>query len=164
LLGDLYFKQQAFDVALKHYIAAVDQDRNYLSVVLENVVCCFQQVPRKELRLPILANRSERNLKTASENSLVQDEYFALVHNKTIKYIEQTLEKTPTLSLLSEYLQLSLDDLGVENKKHNTRIINALTQINRKNASYKCVSCGLGVHALHWQCPSCANWSTIKPL
>ncbi|HFD32650.1 MAG TPA: tetratricopeptide repeat protein [Gammaproteobacteria bacterium] len=164
LLGDLYFKQQAFDVALKHYVAAVDQDRNYLSVVLENVVCCFQQVPQKERRLTLLANRSERNLKPATENSLVQDEHLILAHNKTIKYIEQTLEKTPTLSLLSEYLQLSLDDLGAENKKYNTKIINALTQINRKNASYKCVSCGLGVHALHWQCPSCANWSTIKPL
>jgi lipopolysaccharide biosynthesis regulator YciM len=29
---------------------------------------------------------------------------------------------------------------------------------------YKCNHCGFDAKSLHWQCPSCKNWNTVKPL
>ena len=30
--------------------------------------------------------------------------------------------------------------------------------------AYRCNRCGFGARAHHWQCPSCKNWGTIRPV
>src|SRR5690554_1178041 len=47
----------------------------------------------------------------------------------------------------------TLDDL-----KHIT------DQLLVRNPSYRCGRCGFGARSHHWQCPSCKEWGTIKPL
>ena len=37
-------------------------------------------------------------------------------------------------------------------------------QLLVRNPSYRCNRCGFGARAHHWQCPSCKEWGTIKPL
>jgi hypothetical protein len=33
-----------------------------------------------------------------------------------------------------------------------------------RNPSYRCTRCGFGARSHHWQCPSCKEWGTVKPL
>jgi lipopolysaccharide biosynthesis regulator YciM len=33
-----------------------------------------------------------------------------------------------------------------------------------RNPSYRCSRCGFGARSHHWQCPSCKEWGTVKPL
>jgi len=37
-------------------------------------------------------------------------------------------------------------------------------QLNQKRLSYLCSVCGYGSQAMHWNCPSCKTWSSIKPV
>ena len=37
-------------------------------------------------------------------------------------------------------------------------------QLLVRNPSYRCSRCGFGARSHHWQCPSCKEWGTIKPL
>ena len=37
-------------------------------------------------------------------------------------------------------------------------------QLLVRNPSYRCTRCGFGARTHHWQCPSCKEWATIKPL
>ena len=37
-------------------------------------------------------------------------------------------------------------------------------QLLVRNPSYRCTRCGFGARTHHWQCPSCKEWGTIKPL
>jgi lipopolysaccharide biosynthesis regulator YciM len=37
-------------------------------------------------------------------------------------------------------------------------------QLLVRNPSYRCTRCGFGARSHHWQCPSCKEWGTIKPL
>jgi len=32
------------------------------------------------------------------------------------------------------------------------------------NSIYRCDHCGFGGKKLHWQCPSCKQWDTTRPL
>ncbi len=29
---------------------------------------------------------------------------------------------------------------------------------------YRCSECGFGAKSMHWQCPGCRNWNTVKPI
>ena len=37
-------------------------------------------------------------------------------------------------------------------------------QLLVRNPSYRCTRCGFGARSHHWQCPSCKEWATVKPL
>src|SRR3546814_2368913 len=37
-------------------------------------------------------------------------------------------------------------------------------QLLVRNPSYRCSRCGFGARSHHWQCPSCKERGTIKPL
>ena len=37
-------------------------------------------------------------------------------------------------------------------------------QLLVRNPSYRCTRCGFGARAHHWQCPSCKEWGSVKPL
>jgi lipopolysaccharide biosynthesis regulator YciM len=38
-----------------------------------------------------------------------------------------------------------------------------LADLLRKRPGYRCTHCGFEAKTLHWQCPSCRSWGTIKP-
>ena len=41
---------------------------------------------------------------------------------------------------------------------------NITDQLLVRNPSYRCNRCGFGARSHHWQCPSCKEWGTVKPL
>ena len=43
-------------------------------------------------------------------------------------------------------------------------LVAVLNQLLVRSANYRCVNCGFVVKALHWCCPSCQQWNTIKPM
>lgn len=45
------------------------------------------------------------------------------------------------------------------------KILKQITdQLLVRSANYRCVNCGFGARAHHWQCPSCKHWGSVKPL
>ncbi|MDH3326314.1 MAG: tetratricopeptide repeat protein [Gammaproteobacteria bacterium] len=164
LLGDLSLRSYEYEAALKYYMSAIEQDRTFLSVIFENVIQCLRVIAQNENLVSISPSSLSNELPVSSEGSMMEKTELYLIQKKATKYIEHQLEKAPTLSLLGKYLLLSLDDVSLKDRKSMSVIKDSLFKINKTHASYQCVSCGLGVHALQWQCPGCSNWSTIKPL
>jgi lipopolysaccharide biosynthesis regulator YciM len=65
--------------------------------------------------------------------------------------------------------QGALIDLGLANsrpeEKDRLLVLKQLTeQLVAGTPSYRCGRCGFGARAHHWQCPSCKNWGTVKPI
>ena len=164
LLGKLFYDATDYESALKYYTAAVEIDRSFASVVFDNLIHCIQVLAQTEGIVPVLPGNLNANTPNAADVAVLDKAELFSNQKKAIKFIEQQLEKEPTFSLMGKYLLLSLDDPSLTDRKLLNKVKDALFAVNKKNATYKCVSCGLGVHALHWQCPSCSNWSTIKPL
>ena len=38
------------------------------------------------------------------------------------------------------------------------------SRFEARQALYRCNRCGFGAKAHHWQCPSCKNWGTVRPI
>jgi len=161
LLGDMSYSSLEYGKSLEFYMAAVSQDGAFLPVVFDNLICSIQLSPKTEQLVSLLPSAFTGG---SSEGMLTGHSEIPSNKNKAINYVELQLGKTPSLTLLEKYFCLLSDGSQSVERKAISQIQNALSQINKTNASYKCVSCGLGVHALQWQCPSCSSWSTIKPL
>ncbi|KIQ96132.1 lipopolysaccharide assembly protein LapB [Lysobacter sp. A03] len=78
-------------------------------------------------------------------------------------YLANELKDRPSVRGEAALMELSIaegaDPLAtLHDLKHITE------QLLVRNPSYRCNHCGFGARSHHWQCPSCKEWGTVKPL
>tara|TARA_R110001592_G_scaffold175466_3_gene414656 strand:+ start:1451 stop:2647 length:1197 start_codon:yes stop_codon:yes gene_type:complete len=82
---------------------------------------------------------------------------------KAVSFLFEYLQKVPSLAGLDRLFKL--DPL----KEYSSQdlialMISVLDVIHLDGQEYKCGSCGYTGGQLHWLCPSCKSWQTIKPV
>jgi lipopolysaccharide assembly protein B len=71
------------------------------------------------------------------------------------------LDTKPSAPVLARWLKLTKATIAPETRS----VLQAgLNQVTEQVLSHRCSVCGFGARQLHWQCPSCKGWGTIKPM
>jgi lipopolysaccharide biosynthesis regulator YciM len=78
-------------------------------------------------------------------------------------YLAQQLKDRPSVRGEAALIDLTLAEEAdpvatLHDLKHIT------DQLLVRNPSYRCSRCGFGARSHHWQCPSCKEWGSVKPL
>lgn len=84
--------------------------------------------------------------------------------SETSRFVLQHIQRQPSLRGLMYLIDLHLDHVdgkGRENLLILRGVVEALVQEKHR---YRCTSCGFMAKRMHWQCPTCHGWSTIRPL
>ena len=59
-------------------------------------------------------------------------------------------------------LEMSHGDAG---QKPHLEVLRDLTvELLSERPVYKCHHCGFPARSLHWQCPGCKHWATVRPI
>jgi lipopolysaccharide biosynthesis regulator YciM len=78
-------------------------------------------------------------------------------------YLAKELRDRPSVRGEAALIELSLAE-----QADSTATLVDLKQITDqllvRNPSYRCTRCGFGARSHHWQCPSCKEWGSVKPL
>ncbi len=84
--------------------------------------------------------------------------------NAASKHVLVYLQQQPSLSGLLYLIDLHKD--GVEPRGYaNLMILRGIVEaLLVDKQKYRCQACGFAGQQLHWQCPTCHGWSTIRPL
>jgi len=78
-------------------------------------------------------------------------------------YLAQQLKDRPSVRGEAALIDLTLaEDADPVATLHDLKHIT--DQLLVRNPSYRCSRCGFGARSHHWQCPSCKEWGTVKPL
>lgn len=80
------------------------------------------------------------------------------------RYVVDHIRKWPSLKGLLYLIDLHQD--SVEGRgRENLLILRGIIESLQVGAyQFRCVSCGFAGRKLHWQCPTCHGWSTMKPI
>jgi lipopolysaccharide biosynthesis regulator YciM len=78
-------------------------------------------------------------------------------------YLGRQLKDRPSVRGESALIDLTLAEgadpaATLHDLKHITE------QLLVRNPAYRCTRCGFGARTHHWQCPSCKEWGSVKPL
>ena len=80
-------------------------------------------------------------------------------------YLTQQLKDRPSVRGEAALIELTLADEETGDPVAALQDLKLITdQLLVRNPSYRCSRCGFGARSHHWQCPSCKEWGTIKPL
>ncbi len=79
------------------------------------------------------------------------------------KYISGEVIKHPSAPGLYALLNYYLEFSQGATKEYLLSLESVMTAVISNHPSYQCRHCGFKAKRLHWLCPSCKSWETIKP-
>jgi len=141
---------------------AVEQDPEYLPEVLpEFVEGCKNMGDQGKLRgfLEDMAARYPNRGTELYLAELIQQQHGEYAASD---YLANYISKTPSMPGLIRLVELQCSNPGLrdEHLLHNVR--NHLHRLLAERVNYQCGKCGFEATTMHWQCPSCRSWGSIK--
>lgn len=79
-------------------------------------------------------------------------------------FFKQQLLKRPSLRSLREWVSGEHQRAEGQTRSSVGVVLDLLTKLVESKPMYKCKRCGFTGNSLHWQCPSCNHWDTVKPI
>ncbi len=150
--------------AIRAFQRIEQQDATYLSEVIAPLKQCYQDIGQESefkkflhyilecyggiTPMLVLANmlQNETNGQQAAD------------------FIVKQLHKRPSVRGLDHLLDLALSRSANITYEHLLLLKDMTNQLLKNKPIYKCNHCGFMGKTLHWQCPSCKQWNTIKPI
>lgn len=80
------------------------------------------------------------------------------------EHILAELKTRPTIRGIDRLIEYLLVGAVGESRRHLELLKETTTKLVEDRLNYKCGSCGFAGRSLHWQCPGCQSWNTVKPI
>jgi len=80
------------------------------------------------------------------------------------RFFREQLLKRPSLRGLREWVRVENERHGDNLRDDAQVVLDLLNRVVDSKPSYHCKQCGFRGQMLHWQCPGCRTWNSIKPI
>jgi lipopolysaccharide biosynthesis regulator YciM len=164
LQAKLSMNNDDFKHALKCLKRIKDQNPEYLSEAIDPLASCYEGLKQEEKlvaylmqllneypKLPVVLILSERIRKWKGDKVAAN-------------FVADYTRRYPSIAGLHLFINLYLSNTEGR-AKDDLLILQGLTgKLLADKPDYRCVSCGFSGKNLHWQCPGCKQWASIKPI
>lgn len=164
LLGRLAMRAGDHRAAIAAFQAVERQDRGYFPEVIGPLGQCFGALNRLDEWVHYLREVQERDHGGRVMDALAEWLLKLEGEDVALQFLERELREYPTLLGLRRLVEIKLAR-GEGTEYADLRALHCIsTQMLNNAARYRCTNCGFVVKSLHWCCPSCQQWNTIKPM
>lgn len=140
------------------------QDPDYLAEAIKPLQTCYQASGQQEAFTRYLHQVLERYGGITPMLVLAKIIKQQQGDKPAIDFISKYMNKYPSVLGLNYLLDLALATAENITHEHLLLLKDIITQLLKNKPAYKCTHCGFTARKLHWQCPSCHQWSTLKPI
>ena len=162
LEGDIEAKTGDHDAAISSYRKVEQQDPDFLPEVVPRFQASFHQLNRKPEAVDYLDGLVERHGVIAATLAVAAMKKENEGVGEAVRFLSERLRDKPSARGLEYLLKLKEDEDG--DSDHLTMIKILTAELMESRSDYKCGHCGFPARSLHWQCPACKHWNTVKPL
>ena len=151
------------EAAIRAYERAARHDPDYLPEFLPSLLACYGEVGDTAGARAFLAEMSEHYRGIApvlALTGLIEAQEGAQAARD---YLGRQLKDRPSVRGEAALIDLTLA-VGADSTATLHDLKHITDQLLVRNPSYRCTRCGFGARTHHWQCPSCKEWGTVKPL
>ena len=151
------------DSAIRAYERAARHDPDYLPEFLPSLLACYGEVGDTAGARAFLAEMSEHYRGIAPVLALTGLIEAQEGSQAARDYLGRQLKDRPSVRGEAALIDLTLA-VGADSTATLHDLKHITDQLLVRNPSYRCTRCGFGARTHHWQCPSCKEWGTVKPL
>ncbi|GMG88456.1 lipopolysaccharide assembly protein LapB [Biformimicrobium ophioploci] len=79
-------------------------------------------------------------------------------------FMGKQLQARPSLRGLARFLDMHIDNTQGRARENLSILKGMVDQLVATRPQYRCHHCGFSGNQLHWLCPSCKHWDTVRPV
>ena len=164
LQGNFEKKCSKYEQALRAYQRIEYQDAAFLPEVLLMIIECYEKMDAKEG----LAQYLDYLMRECPTISIVLASADHMKNNqgkeKAAHFLANQLFEQPSIRGLKHLIEYHLARVVGDVRNELLMLKSLVEQLVEKKPIYRCGECGFSSRLLHWQCPSCREWSQVKPI
>ncbi len=164
LQGRMDIERKAYKSALKTFQKVGLQNPAYISEILPSLIQCHMHLGNMGKLKEYLKRSIEQadSLPAALQlTDMIQAEEGT---SAAIAFLGNYLEDAPSLTGLERLLILHLKQAPCPMSDAMDILQSLIRKMVDDGSVYRCNSCGFGAKTMHWHCPSCHTWSSVKPV
>lgn len=150
--------------AIVAYRRVEQQDPDYLPEVIVPLQRCHRALGAEADFRDFLAGLVTRHGSVRAQ--LLHADLLALQRGDTaaVDFLSGQLRGTPSVPGISRLLELVLRGAAGAVPASLAAVRDAVVRLEQDQPVYRCSHCGFAARLLHWQCPGCKHWNTVKPM
>ena len=151
------------EAAVRAFERAARHAPDYLPEILPAMMDCYRKIGDQAGARAFLSEMAEHYRGIAPVLALTQLMEEQEGVGPARSYLARQLKERPSVRGESALIDLTLAE-GADPSATLQDLRHITDQLLVRNPSYRCTRCGFGARTHHWQCPSCKEWGTVKPL
>ncbi len=164
LQGQIAHEAGDCKTAIRAYRNVETQDIDFLPEVIRPLYDCYEKTDRLDELMQFLEMVLHKYSGVSPVLVLAELVTRTQGEDKGLAFMTEQLRRRPSLRGLARLISMNLDTAEGE-ARESLLILKGLTdQLLEDKPVYRCHECGFNGKSLHWQCPSCKEWNTVKPI
>jgi lipopolysaccharide biosynthesis regulator YciM len=162
--GHMASMQGDYDAAITAFSRVEQQDLEFIPDILDSIFYCFDKAGRKADGMLFLSKINERYQGISPIIAMAEFIQIDQGRQPAATYIGDQLRQRPSVRGLGYLIGINLID-STGDARETLLILRDLTsKLLEGKPVYRCNNCGFGIRTLHWQCPGCKHWNSVKPI
>jgi len=160
--AELAIEQSQCKRAIKLLRKTAEKDPDYLPEVLPEIVDCYHRLDQPdELRqyLSALISTSQYTGVALTMAELIRH---TEGEQEASVFLGEQIAARPSLQSLLKLIEMNEALPNAQAVSMLYKVKEYMQRLLLERPAYQCTKCGFVASTLHWQCPSCRSWSTIR--
>jgi lipopolysaccharide biosynthesis regulator YciM len=162
LQGRFAAKQRDDRAAIRILQEAAEQESEYLPELLPDIVAAYRRLGDVDGLRAFLRRTAEAQPAAGAELVLFDLTRETEGDRAASEYAAAQLSRSPSLNMLLRSIDLNASMPASSSRDFLGGLRPHIQQMLDEKPVYQCNQCGFAAKTMHWQCPSCKHWSTIK--
>lgn len=151
-------------VALRNLKRVKDQNPDYFSEAIEALASCYEALNEEEKLVDYLMKMLEEHPRVPVVFILSERIRRWKGEKVAADFVADYVRRYPSIHGLHLFINLYMSNTEGRVREDLKILHNLTKKLLADKPDYQCVSCGFSGKSLHWHCPGCKQWSTIKPV
>lgn len=151
-------------IAAEHFEKAAEIDPDFLSELVSDLQGAYAELGaegRSQEFLDAMMKRDRGVSALLARTSMIEREDGV---GKAVVFLADRLHQRPSVRGVLKVMDLSFPAGSGDRADTIGLVRELLHRLLERKPGYRCSRCGFSPRALHWQCPSCKSWASIKPV
>ena len=156
-------QEENYEVAGKYLRQLAQQDPSLIPSILTDLAQCFAFATDQQAWQNWLCDCMQNHPSTSVMLALAD----VLRHESdttAAAFVTKELRKRPSVKGFNYLIDLHMQ-WATENARESLEALQGLTvALEQRKPAYQCKQCGYASSSMQWQCPTCHQWDTTKPV
>jgi lipopolysaccharide biosynthesis regulator YciM len=161
--GRLEMRAGNRDNALRAFKRLRRQDPVVFDEALDDLAECYDRLDREDELVDFLTRASVEQPSTAIILKLAERLRDRYGQRQASLFIAEYMKAHPSVRGLQRIVEMNLAETEGPAREHLDILQRLADRLLSEQSNYQCRKCGFEARQLHWQCPGCKQWGTVRP-